>query len=287
MQLMIMKQLGNVTALRSLSLVSRTFNRLRIQHQKIVLPAVLANEIDGSVFEEAYWAVQAAQQEFDSSNYYSKLTDFIAEWSGSDSDSIKPKDVPVAGLVKISALHRRATALVEDFCNYSLTGPLAPSPACKNFPTISAVEFNRVARAFYRFEFYCNLYKDHPLAKDWLARGDDGDFIIRRNSYKLFDSWNAWEAEGVAYVRDYFSARLADAFANILEAASNVPLQVHIYHPCDEPDPEEEELPENHINFCDDLVPGWYDETAPSGASFLDEGVFCPSGEDEVEADVT
>ena len=283
MQLMIMKRLGDISSLRSLSLASHTFNHLRIQHEKVVLPAVLANEIDESVFDEAYWALRASQQGFDPSNFLQRITDFIAEWFESDPESIKVKDLPVADLMKISCLHRHVNSLVKDFCVYALSGPLSPSESPKDSPSISALEFNRIARAFYRFELYCNLYKDHPVG-DHGASQNDRNTYMRLSSYKLFDSWNAWEVEGVACVRDYFCARLTDAFANIQKAACDAPLQVHI-RPCYEL--LLDELPENHIKFCDGLVPDWYDETAPSGATFLHQGMSWSDKQCKARADVT
>lgn len=284
MQLMIMTRLGDVSSLRSLSLASQTFNRIRLQHYAIVLPAVMDNEIGGLVFEEAYWALRAAKQGFNSSNYFNKISAFLGEWAESDSGSIKPQDVSLTELIEISSLHRRVIPLVEEFCSYALTGllnlPVASSPT-----TISPSEFNRIARAFYRFELYCNLYQDHPLGEDWDPRGCKG-VGIRLDSYRLFESWNAWDVEGIACVRDFFCARLTDAFANIQKAATSAPLQVDICPPW-EKGPEETKLPGNHIHLCDDLVTEWYDETAPAGASFLHQGTcsFCWKG--EAEANVT
>jgi hypothetical protein len=277
-RLMIMNKLGDIDSLRSLSLASKTFNLIRLQHNFIILPAVLENEIDESVFDDAYWALQAAQQDFDQSNFVTKHKSFLAEWVGFDRGTVKPKDVPITGLIELSALHRNVKSLVDDFCSYSLNGPLATSSSCTNPPAITAVEFNRIARAFYHFELYCSLYKDHPLGENWRADVDENNRVspssIRRNSYKIFAAWSAWEVEGIACVKDYFCARLTEAFSNIQEAASASPLQVHIYHPWDEPIGEE--LPENHVNFCDDIVPDWYDETAPSGANFFPHGKSSP-----------
>lgn len=237
-----------------------------------VLATVINSEIDASVFKQAYWTVRAAQQGFDTSRHSSKLRDFMAEFSDSNSNPPEAKDVPLAELIKIANLHSHVTTLVKDFCAYALSGPLAPSPACSKPPTISSMEFNRIARAFYRFELYCNLYKDQPAVEDGTLQAFDKR-QIRLESFKLFDSWNAWESEGVACVRDYFCTRLTDAFANIQRAALTAPLQVH---GCPRSLEQSVGLPrENNINFGRaGLIPSWYDETAPCGASFLHQGKF-------------
>jgi hypothetical protein len=267
MQLAIMKKLPDLESLRSLSLISPQFNRLRIEHQVTVLATVPNSEIDASVFEQAYWTMRAAQQGFDSSNHRSKLRDFMAAFSDSDSDPPEAKHVPLAELIKISSLHSHVTTLVKDFCAYALSGPLAPSPACSKPSAISSMEFNRIALAFYRFELYCNLYKDHLVVEDGTLQASD-KLQMKLESFKLFDSWNAWESEGVACMRDYFCARLTDAFANIQRAASAAPLRVYSFPPR-----LARLFGENVISFSShSLIPSWYDDTAPCGASFSHQG---------------
>jgi hypothetical protein len=228
LQLAIMSQLPDIKSLRRLSLASPELNRLRIEHQATVLAAILNREIDACVLEQAYWAVRAAQQSFDSSNHGSKLRDFMAEFSDDESGPPETKNLPLADLIKISDLHVPVTTLVEDFCAYAFAGPLAPSPGDSKPTKISSMEFNRIGRAFYRFELYCNLYKDHPVIEDETLQDTNrlhfnNRLQIKMDSFKLFDSWNAWEVEGVACIRDYFCARLTEAFASIQEADHSAP----------------------------------------------------------------
>jgi hypothetical protein len=267
LQLAIMLRLPDIKTLRRLSLASPELNRLRLEHQATILPVLLDREIDSCVLEQAYWAVRAAHQDFDSFTG-SKLKDFMAEFSDHESGPPKTKDLPLAYLVKIYDLHVSVTTLVEDFCAYAVTGPFTPSPADASPPKISSIEFNRIARAFYRFEMYCNLYRDCSESQDgtlpvtYSLQVSD-KFQIKLDSFKLFNSWNACEAEGVARIRDYFCARLTDAFASIQEAASSAPLKVT--HLC-----SDEDLPKVHTDFIRRAMTlSCYDQTAPSGGSFL------------------
>jgi hypothetical protein len=265
LQLAIILRLPDIKTLRRLSLASPELNRLRLEHQATILTVLLDREIDSCVLEQAYRAVRAAQQGFDSFNHGSKLQDFMAEFSDDESGPPKTKDLPLAYLVKISDLHVSVTTLVEDLCAYAVTGPLTPSPADARPLKISSIEFNRIAGAFYRFELYCNLYRDHSGSQDGTLPVNyslqvSDKFQIKLDSFKLFNSWNAREAEGVTCIRGYFCARLTDAFASIQEAASSAALEVT-------PLCSDEDLPKNQTDFIRRAMTlGCFDQTAlPAG----------------------
>jgi uncharacterized protein YqiB (DUF1249 family) len=269
-QLSIIQQLPNVDSLRALSLASRTFNDVRILHKNVVLPQVLMREMGEVNFEEAYWVVRARQAGFDTSNYHVKINNFLSQWLEFEPGSLDASSIHPSDIIKISDLHRRVLHLVGDFCAYTMSGDDINVQRVPSLPQLSFSELARITRAFYRFELYFNLYRDPVQAE---THSTNKVFEVRQQSYTFFNSWPAWEAEEIACIRDYFFARLTDVFANIQRAAAMSPLEVHVYHRSER---KPQDLPENAVAFCADIIPPWYDDTAPSGATFLPDGELAP-----------
>jgi hypothetical protein len=268
LHLRIMQQIPTIAALQALPLSSRTLNDVRLMHKNVILPQVLMREMGEDTFEEAYWTLRAYQAELNTSNYQIKINEFLSDWFNFEPGSLDLGKIQLTDTVGISRLYRGVLKLVKDFCVHTISPNLRPPEEGSAEPRISDSELTRITRAFYRFELYYNLYRDPPYGQE---RSKKYVSKVQKQSYTLFNAWNAWEVEEIACVRDYLCSKLSEVFANIQEAAASSPLSIHFYPPWER---RPHDLPADAVALCEDLIPPWYDETAPSGATFLPDVKF-------------
>ncbi len=264
-----MQQLPDFSALHELSLTSKAFHELRSQHDPAIAPFVLQNELGPTLFEEAYWVFQAVQADLFRADYSQKVNSFINEWVDYEPNSIQPQMVPLKTIVGMSTLHRKVEYLVKDFCAWAMEDSTPLGCSQSSHIPLSVNESLRIARAFYRFELFCVLYRNRYLQGEVDNTVRQQYKSTRAKAFWLFNNWNAWENEEIACVRDYIYARLAVVFARIEQAASVKPFKVILYEPWDE---VPEKFPSGEVWVLDDLVPYWYDEHSKCGADLSPQG---------------
>lgn len=267
LKLAIMQRLPSVNAMHQLSLTSTSFRQFCSQHNPAIVPFVLQNELGLPLFEEAYWASQAAQADLFAADYPQRVKNFLNEWICSEPDSIQVKNVPFKTIVDMTTLHSKITFLLKDFCSWTMeeSTKLSPSPSCVS---LSDNETLRISRAFYRLELFCLLFRHREVRSADEALGREYE-ICKNQAYKLLDNWNAWENEEIACVCDYIYARLATVFTRIQQAAYIKPFSVILYDPWDE---VPEIFPSGTVYLSSDLIPGWYDERSNCGANLSPQG---------------
>ncbi|KAF7513070.1 hypothetical protein GJ744_011336 [Endocarpon pusillum] len=268
LKLAIMQRLPNLDALHALSLASKSFHEFRSQHNPLIAPFVLRNELGPILFDEAYWVSQASQTNLFQKDYSQQVTSFLNKWLDYEAGSLLPNNVPSNTIVEMSTLYRKITFLVQDFCAWTTEG-YAPMHCSQTLRfSLSQNEVLRIARAFYRLELFCILFR-HRRIGGLDSEAHEQNDSIRRHAYRLFGFWNAWENEEIACIRDYIFTRLAVVFARIRQAASIRPFKVILYEPGDEiPD----EFPSGTVYVDSDRVPDWYREHSACGADLSPEG---------------
>ena len=268
LKLAIMQRLASLDVLHELSLASKSFHEFRSQHNPVIVPFVLRNELGPILFDEAYWVSQASQTDLFHDDYSQQVTSFLTKWIDYEPGSLLPNNVSSDTIVEMSTLYRKVTFLVQDFCAWTTEDSTPMHYSQSLHLSLSQNELLRIARAFYRLELFCILFR-HRCIGGLDSEAYEQYESIRRHAYRLFNLWNAWENEEIACVRDYIFARLAVVFARIQQAASIKPFKVIIYEPWDEiPD----EVPSGTVYLDSGLIPDWYREHSACGADFSPEG---------------
>jgi hypothetical protein len=229
----------------------------------------------------------AADADLLHADYAQKVDSFLDQWIDCELGSVHPGSIPVQTVLQMSKLHQEIKFLVADFCSCAMKDFKDLKYGEGSSIHLSATETVRITRAFYRLELFCVLYRDRCLLGE-IEDMEKGQYDVTKIlAYRLFATWNAWENEEIACVRDYIYARLAEVFSYIQTEASVSPFKVILYEPWE---PAPKYLPHGAVAMCDSLEPRWYRDDlecgvdlSPEGyldefqAMFLCQGIDCPS----------
>lgn len=197
----VLSHLPDFSSLRNAALTSPTWLRCAPSACR----QVILNEIDRRVLPDTIMALE-------SSKFDAKDLNLVVQYSDKyvKERPLIPHKISLADGAALSDLHRCALHLTTKFQDFALQRltkeqvglasdrrdwpqppPVADQP--------SALETARFQRALYRFEVYCNLFKDPEVVRFNLD-------VVNFQRAHFFDYLSPWEMEQLVAVRDYLAA---------------------------------------------------------------------------------
>ena len=183
----LLSALSDVSSLRSAALCCSSLYHAFLSAEELITTQVVKNQIDADVLPEAVIALRSYR-----SGPWSRqgISDFVdhhlrSRMSPPDSWTLS-EALPLGNLHQ--ALSKFASEFIAEMLNTSSEFAYIDAPP--RWP-VSRHEMNRVQRAFYRFEMYCNFFREPEVFEAWEI------------GYVFFFKFSHWENEQLACVHDY------------------------------------------------------------------------------------
>ena len=181
--------LPDLMSLRSTALTCSSFYQSFISAELLVTTSVLKNQVDLEVLPEAVAAL--------ASSYLQPWTrERIQEFVHDHLDSRKsqPPSWTLSEALPLDSLHRHVQSFAAAFASETLTEKLGLDEldAIPKYPP-SSDEIYRIQRALYRFELYCNLFRDPKRTL----------FEIDEQMRLFLHKFSPWEIEQLGSIHDY------------------------------------------------------------------------------------
>lgn len=274
LKLAIFKNIPDVSSLHAAALTSKGNYHLYDTYETTILPEVFALDTGTYLFEEAYWVLKASRLNITQANQDVVVNTFLGEWMGNEAVSMDAADIPLEDIYDMVKLHKIVERLVEDFCRYAAEKNDSLKDPKGSAVIPSASEFKRIARAFYRFEFFGHLFR-HPQ-----VHGEDYDdrkhgsisMNVQQQAGNMFTNLHPWQVEEVACIRDYSFDRLEAVFDALEKEKVLDPIHWIEVSPFR---PEPPNLPPGFRTICDDIIPEWFDSDSDYSVNLTRKGE-CP-----------
>ena len=192
---LILGALPDAVTLRALVLSHSSFYRAFITGKDFITFKVLLNQIVPNLLPDAVAVLESSR--FRSWNR-KLIQEFLADYhQGRLSPS---RTWTISDAVPVSMLHDDICFFMTDFVTVALAAnPVTGVPDVSPSPLTSREKF-RISQAFYRFELYCNLFRE----RCW----KDNRFGPEEQREIFFDHYSPWENEQLACVHDYLYRRM-------------------------------------------------------------------------------
>ena len=182
--------LPDLISLRSAVLTCSSFYEAFISAEVLVTTRVLGNQVDLEVLPEALAVLESSHLQPWTRQ---RIQDFVRDHLDSRKPQL-PSQWTLAQAISLGSLHRHVQSFATAFASDALTKQLGANElnTIPNYPP-SHDEIHRIQRALYRFELYCNLFRDPKRTL----------FNIKEQIPLFFFKFSPWEIEQLGIIHDY------------------------------------------------------------------------------------
>lgn len=187
-KLVIMSALPDVWSLTSTALTCSSLYRILADNEALLTSKVLLNETNFDILPEAVAALESSRLKPWTRQH---IRDFTFQHL--HARKLPTQRYALSDALHISKLYYHVRYFAVDFASKTLakrpvSGHLEPTSAPP-----SQAELTRIQRAFYRFEIYCNLFRDPERTL----------FSVAEQRDVFFSCFSPWENEQLACIHDY------------------------------------------------------------------------------------
>ena len=197
--------INDLSDVHALALTSKCLWSTFKDVQILILKKMFFEPIHPDLHHHAIAAVKSAQLE----QYNEQtLTDFLDQFFDV-STKWSSQHLSLSDARQLGRLHRPMEFFTDEFTYYALSAQITekiPEPTGPYDPP-SCNEIRRVRQSLYRFEIYCNLFRQR--------QGQRPLQDIKRLRSIWFQRFYAWENEQLACIRDFLTDRLAMPFKDV------------------------------------------------------------------------
>ena len=185
----ILCDLSDITSLRSAILTCSSLYHAFVDAKVLITTHVVASHIGPEVLPEAIAALQSSRlQPRTRQNAQEFVHDHL------HSRKAPPPLSNLSEALALASLHHRVESFAAAFASEALTKPsfVGDLDSMPEYPP-SLNEIHRIQRAFYRFEIYCNLFREskHPA------------FQIEEQKDVFFSNFWPWKNEQLGSIQGY------------------------------------------------------------------------------------
>ena len=189
-------KLPDAFSLKAFILTNSSILKVYQNQPSMIVRLVLENEVSTYSLDDATTALRSSRV---LPRTKGNVQQFLAH-SSNKSDDVTPHWTLLEALA-ISDLSKKIRFFVAAFTSYALYKLGATASISSHLMRVSADERRRIESAFYRFELYCNLFREQPCGDNRLSLDEQRDIFFAR--------YTPWENEQLACVHDYLFRRLS------------------------------------------------------------------------------
>lgn len=187
---MILSAVPDVASLQAAALSCPLFYRAFLEAETAITAQVLLNQIDVSVLPEAMAASESSSlRPHDTEPKNGEvIVDFVTQ-------NLRQRPTPprywsLRKALRLGRLHIYVDGLAKKFAMAALT----KHPLNRSKSIATRQEIYRIERALYRFEIYCNLFRESPKAQS---------SVYGEQKQLFFANFAPWENEQLGCIHDF------------------------------------------------------------------------------------
>ncbi|KAI1371051.1 hypothetical protein F4677DRAFT_436620 [Hypoxylon crocopeplum] len=201
---MVLSALSDVASLQAAVLSCPLFYHPFLEAETAITTPVLLNQIDANVLPKALATFESSQLRPHDTDpkTWEAVTDFVTR--NLRQRPCAPTSWSLLKALRLERLHFHVDRLTKKFVEVALTNPpLNPSTS-----TATCQERCRIERALFRFELYCNLFRESMGVQP---------SIYGEQKQLFFANFAPWENEQLGCIHDFLVRAVSPAFNDIAE----------------------------------------------------------------------
>ena len=209
----ILLNVGDIVSLESLICASPRYRSAYLSQRHAILKRVLFNSIHPDVLYDAFSALDSTKIiKSNRKDRAARVRTFLSDYKDTREKWAPPEHLDLESLYRLARLQNHVQHSTEDLCRVGISSHPFPGTQIVHGEDLSMNESRRFYRAFYRFDIFCNLFRnwktppDDELLSNASNRHHENPFELEplEKSSRFLSLFNPWEVEELACVRDYF-----------------------------------------------------------------------------------
>ncbi|KAF6220122.1 hypothetical protein HO133_003253 [Letharia lupina] len=209
----VLLNIRDIASLKGLIHASPKYHSAYLSQRHAILKRVLFNSIHPDALYDAFSAINSSRTLTSNiEDRVGRVKAFLSEYKDNCDTWTSPEHLDLESAYRLARLQNQVQHATEDLCKLAFSSHQLTGNQVRHWEQLSSNESRRFYRAFYRFEIFCNLFRnwDTPPDDESLpnASSEDGDSTSELDSIekssRFLGLFNPWEVEELACVRDYF-----------------------------------------------------------------------------------
>ena len=204
----VLLNIRDIASLRNLIHASPTLHNVYLSQRYAILKRVLFNSVHPDVLHDAFSAITSSKTRTrDAEDRVVRVKAFLLAYDENRDEWTLPEHLDLESIARLARLQKQVQHATEDFCQTAFATHPFTGERPGQREQLSSNECRRLHRAFYRFEIFCNLFRDWDQEHDVVLIDDvdsTGQKDTRDISTRFFSLFLPWEIEELACVRDFF-----------------------------------------------------------------------------------
>ena len=209
----ILLKIGDIGSLRNLIRASPRYCSTYLSQRHAILKQVLFNSIPPDVLYDAFSAIDSIKiMTSEMQDRAARVRTFLSDYKDTRDEWAPPELLDLETLYSLARLQNHVQHTTEDLCRVAISSHPFPGTQIVHGEELSINERRRLYRAFYRFDIFCNLFRnwetppDDELLSNASYRHHENEFELEplEKSSRFLSQFNPWEVEELACVREYF-----------------------------------------------------------------------------------
>ena len=203
----------DIASLRNLTHASPQYHSAYLGQRLEVLQRILFNSIHRDLLCDAFFAISSSKTLTGNiEDRVRRVDTFLSEYKDSRETWTSPEHFDLESASRLAQLQSRVQHATEDFCQSAFSTFSFAGNQADDCRQLSTNETRRLYRAFYRFEIFCNFFRDRrgspidgePSDASRASKNGISELDSTKKSTRFLGLFNPWEVEELACVRDYF-----------------------------------------------------------------------------------
>ena len=184
-----------------------------LSQRNAILKRVLFDSIHPDVLFDAFSAIDSTKiMTSNRKDRAARVRSFLSDYKDNREKWAPPEHLDLESLYRLARLQNHVQHSTEDLCRIATSSHQFPGTQIVHSEELSMNESRRFYRAFYRFDIFCNLFRnwktppDDELLSNASNRHHENPFQLEplEKSSRFLGLFSPWEVEELACVRDYF-----------------------------------------------------------------------------------
>ena len=212
-QLAILLNIDDIGSLESIIRASPRYHSAYLSQRHAILKRVLFNSIHPDVLYDAFSAIDSTKSAIgDREDRAARVRSFLSDYRDTRDTWVPPEHLDLETLCRLARLQNHVQHSTQDLYRVAISSHPFPGTQMVHGAGLSVNESRRFYRAFYRFDIFCNLFRNWKaspaveLLSNASNRQLENPFQLEplEKSSRFLGLFNPWEVEELACVRDYF-----------------------------------------------------------------------------------
>ena len=210
--------LPDVLSIPAIILTCSVLSRAFLDAESLILTRILQRQIHSNIAFEAYLALNSSQLDLSFRTLkeepwdLDKVRKLLENCDGNRSSSLDQR-WRLRDALALSKLHEHVQFFTDRFASSALS--IDPTGEVLSFSESqpSVTELHRIQRTFYRFEIFCNLFREREhKGRDSVSKilnpNTEAGLSPKEKQTLFFARFPPWENEQLACIRDYLFDQL-------------------------------------------------------------------------------